>query len=78
MLHNLTGYPANPNTISTPGSNGLPQTGTAQCPVTCPVGVGIFPTNLPTMFTHHYSLDTQYDLGHQFVATLGYQGSSVA
>ncbi len=22
---------------------------------------------------HHYSLDTQYDLGHQFVATLGYR-----
>jgi hypothetical protein len=27
------------------------------------------------MLTHHYSLDTQYDLGHQFVATLGYSGS---
>src|SRR5437016_13852229 len=27
------------------------------------------------MRVHHYSLDAQYDLGHDFVATLGYQGS---
>jgi hypothetical protein len=27
------------------------------------------------MRAHHYSLDTQYDLGHQWVMTLGYQGS---
>jgi len=65
--HNLNGYPSNPHTISPFGANGLPTTGS--------VGVSIFPTNLPTMFTHHYSLDTQYALGHQFVATLGYQGS---
>jgi hypothetical protein len=39
------------------------------------VNVSIFPGTLPTMRVHHYSLDTQYDLGHQLVATLGYQGS---
>jgi hypothetical protein len=65
--HNLNGYPSNPNTISPFGANGLPTTGS--------VGVGIFPSTLPTMRTHHYSLDTQYDLGHQWVATVGYQGS---
>jgi hypothetical protein len=65
--HNLNGYPANPHTVSLFGSNGLPLTGSPN--------VTIFPTNLPTMFTHHYSVDTQYDLGHQFVATVGYQGS---
>lgn len=65
--HNLYGYPANPNTISTFGSNGLPTTGS--------VGVQIFPGTLPTMRVHHYSADMQYDLGHQFVMTLGYQGS---
>ncbi len=27
------------------------------------------------MLTHHHSVDAQYDLGHQFVATLGYLGS---
>lgn len=67
-IHDLTGYPVNPNTISTFGPNGLP-TGGAQ------VNVSIFPTNLPTMRVHHYSLDAQYDLGHNFVASLGYQGT---
>jgi hypothetical protein len=65
--HNLNGYPANPNAISTFGSNGLPTTGQ--------VSLSIFPSDLPTMRTHHYSVDAQYDLGHQFVASLGYQGS---
>lgn len=63
----LFGYPPNPNTIVSFGPNGLPTTGSLQ--------VTAFPGNLPTMYTHHYSLDTQYDLGRQFVATLGYQGS---
>jgi Carboxypeptidase regulatory-like domain/TonB dependent receptor len=67
-VHSLFGYPANANTVATFNSNGLPASG-AQ------VNVGIFPQDLPTMLTHHYSVDAQYDLGHQFVATLGYQGS---
>lgn len=66
-VHSLFGYPANPNTVSSFGSNGLPTTGS--------VNVSIFPRDLPTMRTHHYSLDAQYDLGHQFVASLGYLGS---
>lgn len=66
-VNNLYGYPANPNTISTFGANGLPTSGS--------VGVQIFPSTLPTMRVHHYSLDMQYDLGHQYVASLGYQGS---
>jgi Carboxypeptidase regulatory-like domain/TonB dependent receptor-like, beta-barrel len=65
--HNLYGYPSNPSTISTFGANGLPTTGS--------VGVGIFPNTLPTLRVHHYSLDVQYDLGHQYVMSLGYQGS---
>ena len=63
----LFGYPANPNTIVSFGANGLPTTGQ--------LGVTAFPSNLPTAYTEHYSLDTQYDLGHQIVATVGYQGS---
>ncbi len=66
-VHSLNSYPSNPNTVLSFGSNGLPTTGT--------VNVSIFPTNLPTMRVHHYSLDTQYDLGHNLVAKLGYQGS---
>jgi hypothetical protein len=66
--HSLTSYPANPNTISTFGPNGLPTSGVG-------LGVEIFPSTVPTMRTHHYSFDMQDDLGHQFVMTLGYQGS---
>jgi hypothetical protein len=65
--HNLFGYPANPNTVSSFGANGLPTTGS--------VGVQIFPSTLPTTRVHHYSFDMQYDLGHQYVMSLGYQGS---
>jgi hypothetical protein len=67
-VHNLTGYPANPHTVSTFGSNGLPIGGVG-------LGVEIFPGTLPTMRVHHYSVDTQYDIGHNFVASVGYQGS---
>jgi hypothetical protein len=67
-VHSILAYPANPNTVSTFGPNGLPSSGAT-------VNVNIFPTNLPTMRTHHYSLDVQNDLGHQLIAILGYQGS---
>ena len=63
----IGGYPANPFTVTPFGANGLPTTGS--------VGVQIFPGTLPTTRTHHYSADVQYDLGHQIVASLGYQGS---
>jgi hypothetical protein len=66
-VNNLDGYPTNPNSIAPFGANGLPVTGS--------VGVQIFPNTLPTMRTHHYSADVQYDLGHNLVASLGYQGS---
>ena len=65
--HNVSGYPANPNFTLTFGSNGLPTNGA--------VGVGIYPSTMPTMRVHHYSLDAQYDLGHHLVASVGYQGS---
>ena len=66
-VHDLTGFPANPNAITTFGSNGLPTSGSSY--------LSIFPNTLPTMRVYHYSLDTQYDLGHDFVASLGYEGS---
>jgi hypothetical protein len=67
-IHNLTGYPANPKTVLTFGANGLPVGGVG-------LGVSIFPNTLPTMRVHHYSLEVQYDLGFQTVATVSYQGS---
>jgi hypothetical protein len=54
--NSLTTYPQNPNTISPFGANGLPTTGQ--------VGINLFPRDLPTMRVHHYSLDTEYDLGY--------------
>ena len=70
-VNDLNGYPANPNAITTFGPNGLPTTGS----VNIQIFPGYFPTTFPSMRTQHYSLDTQYDLGHQFIASLGYQGS---
>jgi hypothetical protein len=67
-LHNYNDFPPNPNAITSFGANGLPTGATG-------INVEVFPNTLPTMRAHHYSLDAQYDLGHKFVASLGYQGS---
>ncbi len=72
-INNLYGYPANPNAVSPFGSNGLPTN--ANVADGTGVGVSIFPRDLPTMRTHHYSLEAEYDLAHDTIATLGYQGS---
>jgi len=64
---NLNGYPANPNAIVSFGSNGLPTSGA--------VNVTPFPRDFPTMLTHHFSLDTQYEIGHDLVMKVGYSGS---
>jgi hypothetical protein len=70
--HSFTGFPANNAAIVNFDSNGLP----IPSPITgSGFNVSIFPQTLPTMRVHHYSLDTQYDLGHRLVASLGYQGS---
>ena len=65
--HSLFGFPANPNTITPFNSANLPTRGG--------IGLTSFPANLPTAYTQHFSLDTQYDLGHQLVATVGYSAS---
>jgi Carboxypeptidase regulatory-like domain len=64
----LSGFASNPNTITTYNSNHLPVAGSAN--------VTGFPSNLPTAYSEHYSLKTEYDLGHHLVASLGYQGST--
>lgn len=66
-VHAANGYPANPNTKSAFGANGLPTTGS--------VGIQIFPSTVPTTRVHHYSLEAAYDVGYQSVASLTYQGS---
>lgn len=68
-VHQFSGWPINPNAITTFDPNtGLPATGAA-------VTLNAFPENLVTPRTYRYSLDTDYDLGHNWVAKLGYQGS---
>jgi hypothetical protein len=69
--HSFLGYPPNPNEILTFGSNGLPNNAVANGGVS----VGIFPSTMPTQRVHHYSFDMQYDLGRNYVMSLGYQGS---
>ncbi|HVJ09053.1 MAG TPA: TonB-dependent receptor [Acidisarcina sp.] len=68
-LYQLGALPANPNLITTFDSSNLPTASGVSLNVT-----GI-PRNLPTTYNYRYSLQTQYDVGHQWVATLGYQGS---
>jgi hypothetical protein len=67
--HQFSPYPANPNTVQAFGPNNIPLSGS-------PVGVTAFPANFPTPYTYRYSLLAQYDIGGNWVATLGYQGSA--
>jgi hypothetical protein len=69
-IHTPLAYPSNPHAITTFGPNGLPTaTGLS-------VQVTGFDQNVKTITVYHYSLDTEMALSHNFVATLGYQGSS--
>ena len=63
----LFGYPPNPNAIGGFNAANLPTAGGAT--------VVAFQANQPTTYSEHYSLDTEIDLGHQLVASVGYQGS---
>lgn len=67
-INQLTGFPSNSAAIQQFNANGLPTTGAA-------VTLQGVPSYMPTTTTYRYSLDTQYDLGHNWVASLGYQGS---
>ena len=63
----LFGYPANPNAVGGFNNANLPTAGGAF--------ITAFQANQPTIYTEHFSLDTQTDLGHGLVATVGFQGS---
>jgi hypothetical protein len=75
-VHNPNGYASNPNAILAFGTNNLPTPSCLQpgqkngC-----VDLTAFPANWPTTYTYHYTLGGEYDLGNQWVASVGYQGS---
>ncbi|HEX3470851.1 MAG TPA: TonB-dependent receptor [Silvibacterium sp.] len=65
------GYGSNPATIiAFNQATNLPAPGQA------PVNLIAYEQNWPTTRTYHYSFDMQYDLGHGWSATLGYQGTA--
>src|SRR6266478_4230573 len=62
-------YPANPNAkITFDPTTNLPTSGSS-------LALAGLPANLVSPYTYRYSLETQYDLGHNMVATVGYSGS---
>jgi hypothetical protein len=66
----LNGFATNPHAITSYNSANLPTAGNANVII-----IGTGNGSLPTQYAHHFSLDTQYQIGHQLVASLGYQGS---
>ncbi|MBV9406744.1 MAG: hypothetical protein JO211_15465 [Acidobacteriaceae bacterium] len=68
-VHQFYNWPINSAAIQAinPSTN-LPTSGG-------PVQITGFPRNEPTPLVDRFSLDTEYDLGHEWVAKLGYQGS---
>jgi hypothetical protein len=66
----LSGFASNPHTITTYNSANLPTAGNANVVI-----IGDGHNNLPTSYTQHFSLDTEYQIGKELVASVGYQGS---
>jgi hypothetical protein len=65
----LTGYPRNPLIGGgTNPANGLPNSGSIE--------IYAAPQKMPTAYVYRYSLEGQYQLPWNVVATLGYQGSA--
>lgn len=65
----ITGYPRNPVLGGgTNPANGLPLNGAVE--------IYGAPRNLPTAYVYRYSLEGQYELPLNMIATLGYQGSA--
>jgi len=67
-VHSPTGYAPNPNAKVSFGPNNLP--------TTCCIDLTALPATWPTTYTYHYTLGGEYDLGHQWIASIGYQGST--
>ena len=65
-LHSINGYPANPALVLNP-STGLPNGS---------VEIWGVPQNFSTPYVYNYSFEMQREFPANFLATLGYQGSS--
>ncbi len=71
-INAFTGYPSNPATINTfDAVSGLPNSSIGGAKV----NLQGFPAFQNTPTTYRYSVDVQYDLGHAWMANIGYQGS---
>lgn len=72
-VHSFYGYAANPfGTANFDPTTNLPIAG----PNFSLIDLTGFPSDWADTRTYRYSLETQYDLGHQWVTTLGYQGTA--
>jgi hypothetical protein len=67
-VHQFDAWPANQAAIQSFGPNGLPTSG-------APIDLSGIPQHNPTTVTYRYSVDTQYEIGHGWVVSAGYQGS---
>jgi len=67
-LYQVDALPANPNLITSFNSANLPTNG-------IPTSITGLSLNLPTSTVFHYSVEGQYDIGHDWVATIGYSGA---
>ncbi len=67
-VNSLFGYAPNTATITAFGPDNLPTSGS-------PIFVTAFQSNPKTIMNYHYSLDTEYQMRWNLIATLGYQGS---
>jgi hypothetical protein len=66
----LAGFASNPHTITGYNAANLPTGGNANVVI-----IGDGHGNLPTTYSQHYSLDTEYQIGKILVASVGYEGS---
>lgn len=72
-INSFSGFPSNPSVIqSFDPATGLPQPTNKF--YTAP-DITAAQNNLATPYTWHYSMEGQYDLGHNWVAAVSYQGS---
>jgi hypothetical protein len=68
-VHNPNGYAANPNAIVTFGLDNLP--------TTCCTDLTALAADVPTTYGLHYTLGAEYDLGHQWVASVAGDAGAV-
>ncbi len=68
-VHQFSNWPSNPAAVQTfDPTTGLPTSG-------APVTLNGFPSFMPTPVTYRFSLETEFEIAHSWVATIGYQGS---